>query len=61
MPDVKGGRDMSLPRGIVIKCIYKQVFISSFPRRISRMPSIYLGCLLRGTNFTNKTRSAPSK
>ena len=27
VPDMKGGRGVSLPRGIVIKCIYKQMFI----------------------------------
>lgn len=58
---------MPLFRRILIKCIYNQrnVYffpsVSSFPRMILKMPSIFLGCLLHGTSFTNKTKSALSK
>ena len=45
--------------------IVKEMFIffslSPFPRMILKMPSIFLGCLLHGTSFTNKTKSALSK
>lgn len=33
----------------------------SFPRMISRMPSIFPGCSVQGTSFINKTKSVLSK
>lgn len=62
--DRKGGRDVSLFReslsnAYIIKRL--SIFSLSFLRMILKMPSISLGCLLHGTSFTNKTKSAPSK
>lgn len=39
----------------------KCLFFLSLPRMILKTPNIFHGCLLQGTSFTNKTKSALSE